>query len=135
MTSTMPSEIYWLTLTAIFTALLVIPYAVVNVRKIGIVQVFTNSLPGDDPFAQEWAHRAYRAHTNAVENLVLFVPLVLAVHVMGSGNEVTTQACAVYFWARFVHAPFYILNTPFIRTIAYFVGLGACLVLAYQLLA
>jgi uncharacterized MAPEG superfamily protein len=133
MTGTMTSEIYWLTLTAVLTPLLIVPYAYVRIRRIGW-RVFTNPLPGDDPFRQEWAHRAYRAHMNAIENIAIFAPLAIAVHVTGSGNEITAQACAVYFWARLIHAPFYIFNTPFVRTIAFFVGLGACFTLAYQLL-
>ena len=135
MTSTMTSEIYWLTLITVFSSLLFIPYAYVRISRIGFLRLLTSPLPGDDPFKEEWAHRAYRAHMNAIENIVIFAPLVLAVHVTGASNEVTAQASAVYFWARVVHAPFYIFNTPFIRTIAYFVGLGACLVLAYRLLA
>ncbi|MCK5396546.1 MAG: MAPEG family protein [Gammaproteobacteria bacterium] len=131
----MTGEIYWLTLTTLFSSLLFIPYAYVRISKIGFVRLLVSPLPGDDPFEKEWAHRAYRAHMNAVENIVIFAPLVLAVQLTGLNNEVTLQACMVYFWARVIHAPFYIFNTPFVRTIAYFVGLGACLVLAYQLLA
>ena len=135
MASTMTSEIYWLTLTVLYSSLLFIPYAFVRISRIGFLRLLTNPLPGDDPFDQEWAHRAYRAHMNAIENIALFAPLVLAVQVTGSSNEVTATACAVYFWARLIHAPFYIFNTPVVRTISYFVGLGACLVLGYQLLA
>ena len=129
-----PSEIYWLTLTAAFTLLLVFPYALVRIQRIGFLRLLTNPLPGDDPFEQAWAHRAYRAHMNAIENLVVFAPLVLAVVMTNSTNNITAMACAVYFWARVVHAPFYILNTPYIRFISYFTGVGACFVLAYQLL-
>jgi uncharacterized MAPEG superfamily protein len=135
MTHVVTKEIFWLALTAVYTALLVIPYAIPRVRKIGLLRVFTNPLPGDDPFEQEWAHRAYRAHMNAIENIAVFAPLALAVHTTGSGNEITAQACAVYFWARLIHAPFYIMNTPIVRTLAYFIGICACFVLAYQLLA
>lgn len=131
----MTGEIYWLTLTTLFSSLLFIPYAYVRISNIGFVRLLVSPLPGDDPFEKEWAHRAYRAHMNAIENIVIFAPLVLAVQLTGLNNEVTLQACMVYFWARVIHAPFYIFNTPFVRTIAYFVGLGACLVLAYQLLA
>jgi len=134
MTGTMTSEIYWLTLVTAYSAVLFLPYAYVRISSIGLLRLLTNPLPGDDPFKLEWAHRAYRAHMNAIENIAIFAPLVLAVQVTGSNNEVTAQACMIYFWARLVHAPFYILNTPFVRTIAYFVGLGACLVLVYQLL-
>jgi len=132
--SVVSNEIYWLTLNAVYTVLLIVPYAYVRISRIGFLRLLTSPLPGDDPFDQAWAHRAYRAHMNAVENIAIFAPLVLVVHVTGSGNEITAQACAVYFWARLVHAPFYIFNTPYVRTIAFFVGLGACFVLAYQIL-
>jgi len=127
-------EIYWLTLNVLYTVLLIIPYAYVRISGIGFMRLLTNPLPGDNPFDQAWAHRAYRAHMNALENIAIFAPLVLVVYVTGSSNETTAQACAVYFWARVIHAPFYIFNTPYVRTIAYFVGLGACFVLAYQIL-
>ncbi len=71
---------------------------------------------------------------NALENLVLFAPLAVAVQVTGSGNEVTAAACAAYFWARLAHAPIYWFNVPWLRTFAYLIGLAACLTLAYQLL-
>ncbi len=132
----MSSEIFWLTLTAVNTALLVFIYAPPRIGRVGLVQVLINPLPGDDPFppGQEWAQRAVRAHINSIENLVVFAPLALSVYVTGAGNEVTATACAVYFWARLVHGPFTVIKPPFVRTIAYFVGLCACLVLAYELL-
>ena len=128
------NEIYWLTLTSGLTLLLVFPYAFVRIKRIGFIQLLSNPLPGDDPFEQAWAHRAYRAHMNAIENLVVFTPLVLVVIVTNSANEITATASAVYFWARVIHAPVYILNIPYLRFIAYFVGITACFVLAYQIL-
>jgi uncharacterized MAPEG superfamily protein len=130
----MSSEIYWLTLNIFFTSLLFIPYATVRIAQIGLVGLLVNPVPGDDPFEQPWAHRAYRAHMNAFENLMIFAPLVLIVQVTGTSNEVTAMAAEVYFWARLVHAPFYIVKVPFVRTIAYFIGLAMCLVLIYQIL-
>lgn len=134
MSGTLSSEMYWLTLVTLYSAVLFIPYAIVRIRRIGILRVFTNPLPGDDPFQQAWAHRAYRAHMNAIENIAVFAPLALIVQVTGSSNSVTATACAIYFWVRLIHAPFYIFNTPFVRTIAYFIGLGACVVLGYEIL-
>ena len=130
----MAPEIYWLVLTAVLSSLLFVPYAVVRIRKIGL-KVFSNPLPGDDPFEQAWAHRAYRAHMNAYENLVTFAPIALAVVLTGSSNEITAMAAQVFFWSRLVHAPFYIIKTPFVRTIAYFIGLIAMLVMAWQVLS
>lgn len=135
MNAGMTSEMFWLTLTTLFSGLLFIPYAYVRISRIGLLRLLTNPLPGDDPFEQAWAHRAYRAHMNAIENIAIFAPLVLTVQLTGSNSSVTATACAVYFWVRLIHAPFYIANTPYIRTIAYFIGLFACLTLGYEILS
>ena len=139
MASTMTSELYWLILTTALTGLLSIPYVLNIMSKqwpiLGLRLFARPPEPGEDRFAWAWGRRAEGAHMNAVENLVIFAPLALAIHVTGSGNEVTALACATYFWARLIHAPFYIVNAPYVRTAAWTVGLVACFVLAYQLLA
>ena len=132
----MSQEIYWLTLSVVLTALMVIPYAVYRTRKLGGVwQVFKTPLPGDSPFDAAWAHRAYRAHMNAFEGLILFAPLAIAVHVTGEGNEITAMSAAVYFWARLIYAPLYYFDVPVLKTTSWFTGLLATLILAYQLLS
>jgi len=129
------SELYWLTLNVILTALMVAPYAFYRLRKLGgIVQVFKTPLPGDNPFDDAWAHRAYRAHMNAFEGIALFAPLAVAVHISGIGNEVTALACATYFWARLVYGPLYYFEVPYLKTTAWMISLIATLVLAYELL-
>lgn len=131
----MSPEIYWMSLNVILTASMVIPYAVYRTRKLGgLWQVFKTPLPGDSPFDDEWAHRAYRAHMNAFEGIALFSPLAIAVHITGSGNDVTAVACLVYFWARLIYAPLYYFDVPVLKTTSWFVGLIATLVLALQLL-
>ena len=133
----MSPEIFWLTLTAAFTVVLWLPYGAYRVArvvpKIGFLRLAADPLPGDDPFADDWPHRAYRSHMNAVENLVVFAPLALGVAVTGAGNEVTAAASATYFFARLVHGIFYTIKLPFIRTVAWITGVIACLVLAYQI--
>lgn len=132
----MSPEIYWLTWSVVLTAAMVIPYAVYRTIKLGgLWQVFLRPLPGDNPFDDEWAHRAYRAHMNAFEGLALFAPLAIAVHVTASGNDVTAYAAATYFWTRLIYAPLYYFKVPILRTAIWMVGLFATLVLAYQLLA
>ena len=136
MTNTLPSEIYWLTLSVVLTALMVLPYAAYRMNKLGgLWQVFLRPLPGDAPFPDAaWAHRTYRAHMNAFEGLALFAPLAIAVHVTGTSNPVTEMSCAVYFWSRLLYAPLYYFEVPVLKTSVWFVGLGATMVLAYQLL-
>jgi len=129
------SELYWLTLNVIFTTFMVLPYAAYRLNKLGgIIQVFKTPLPGDNPFDDAWAHRAYRAHMNAFEGIALFAPLAIAVHVAGIGNEATAIACAIYFWARVVYAPLYYFEIPYLKTSAWMVSLMATLFLAYELL-
>ena len=133
--NTLTSELYWLTLNVILTAFMVMPYAAYRLRKLGgIVQVFRTPLPGDSPFDDEWAHRAYRAHMNAFEGIALFTPLAIAVHISEISNEVTALACATFFWARLVYAPLYYFNVPYFKTTAWMISLIATLVLAYELL-
>ena len=69
-----------------------------------------------------WAQRLYFAHTNAVENLVIFAPLVLILDIMGHSTQSTVIACAVYFWARLAHVIIYTLGIPVLRTLAFTVG-------------
>ena len=132
----MTPEIYWLTLNIILTAVMVTPYAVYRTKKLGgLWQVFKTPLPGDSPFDDEWAHRAYRAHMNAFEGIALFAPLAIAIHVTGTGNNVTAMAAATYFWARLAYAPLFYFDVPVLKTTSWFIGLIATLTLAYELLA
>ncbi len=131
----MAREIYWLMLVVFLSAVQVVPYAVFRIGKIGLAQVFLNPLPGDDPFDQAWAHRAYRAHMNSFENLALFAPVAMAAVVSGAHDDYTAMLAAVYFWARLLHWPVTIFKTPILRTVSYFVGLYATLAMAWHVLA
>ncbi len=133
--NTLSNELDWLTLYVVLTAFMVAPYAVHRLNKLGgIINVFKSPLPGDTPFDEDWAHRAYRAHMNAFEGIALFAPLTITVHVAGAGNEVTAIACATYFWARLIYAPLYYFDIPYFKTTAWMIGLISTLVLAYELL-
>lgn len=60
-----------------------------------------------DPFGHTearaaWANRMMQAHANAVENRVIFDPLVLRVQMTGQNSALTAQACVIYFVARLV---------------------------------
>ncbi len=134
MNADIPNELFWLTLSAIWTAMLWMPYAYVRIRKIGWVRVFIDPLPGDDPFDQDWAHRAYRAHMNAVETLIPFAAVTFAVVASGQTNAITATAAAVFFWSKVLHTPVYILKIPALRLLTFMAGLGATLVMAAELL-
>jgi len=127
----MTKELLWLTLTIILTGLMWVPYILDRIMARGLMGAMANPSRGDKP-QSPWAQRLYFAHTNAVENLVIFAPLVLILDAQGHSTESTAIACAVYFWARLVHAVVYTMGIPVLRTLAFTVGFlaQAALVLA-----
>ena len=117
----MSRELMWLTLTVILTGLLWVPYIIDRAMVRGLMGSMANPSRNDKP-QSSWAMRLYFAHTNAVENLVIFAPLVLILDSMGHSTMSTALACAVYFWARLAHAIIYALGIPVLRTLAFTVG-------------
>jgi uncharacterized MAPEG superfamily protein len=126
-------ELFWLTMTCILTGLLWVPYILDRIKVRGLWATLDNPSPQDKP-QSPWAHRLYFAHTNAVDNLVVFAPLVLIVDAVGISSTTTAIACAVYFWARLAHAIVYAMGVPVFRTLAFFVGFLAQATLALAVL-
>jgi uncharacterized MAPEG superfamily protein len=125
----MSPELFWLTLTVILTGLLWVPYILDRIMVRGLMGAMANPKRGDKP-QSAWAERLYFAHTNAVENLVVFATLVLTLAVMQHSTRSTAIACAVYFWARLAHAIIYTMGVPVLRTLAFAIGFLAQVVLA-----
>ena len=130
----MTTELNWLTLTALMTALLWVPYVLNRMTLQGVFGSMGNLSP-DEPTPAAWARRAKSAHVVAVENLPIFSTLVLVANAIGVSNPVTTGACAVYFFGMLAHYVVFTLGIPYARTLAYLVaGLGAELTLALSIL-
>lgn len=125
----MTKELLWLTLTVILTGLMWVPYILDRIMVRGLMGAMDNPKRGDKP-QSPWAQRLYFAHTNAVENLIIFAPLVLILDAQGHSTESTVIACAVYFWARLVHVIVYTMGVPVLRTLAFTVGFLAQAALA-----
>jgi uncharacterized MAPEG superfamily protein len=130
----MSRELFWLTLTVVMTGLLWVPYILNRVAKWGILATFDNP-KRDNPRHSLWAIRMMAAHENAIENLVVFAPLVLIVHELGLSSRTTAWACIAYFWARLVHVVAYTLGVPYIRTLAFAFGFLAQATLAVAILS
>ena len=124
----MTKELLWLTLTVILTGLLWVPYIIDRAMVRGLMGCMANPSRNDKP-QSAWAQRLYFAHSNAVENLVIFAPLVLILDAMGHSTQSTAIACAVYFWARLAHVIVYTLGIPVLRTLAFAAGFAAQVVL------
>ena len=125
----MTPELFWLTLTVILTGLLWVPYILNRCMVRGLGGAMANPTPGAKPHAP-WATRLMFAHDNAVENLVIFAPLVLILAQLDYSTKWTVYASAVYFWSRVTHLVVYTLGLPVFRTLAFTVGFFAQAVLA-----
>lgn len=127
--SIISTEIYWLTLTVAMSAILWLPYILNRLYEEGIGKALWNPEPDAGPKAQ-WAVRMMAAHENAVENLVIFAPLVLIIQVLGINNESTAFACALYFFSRLAHYLVFSFGIPVLRVVIYFVSFYAQVLLA-----
>lgn len=127
------SELYWLVATAVFTSVLWAPHILQRIYEMKPYAAFRD--PRHDHATQApWAQRAIRAHSNAVENLVIVAVLVMAIEMSGAGTQATATAMMVYFYARVAHFAIYVLALPWLRTPMYLVGFACQMVLAWHLL-
>ncbi len=128
----MSSELYWLTLSVCLLGLSWLPYILQLIVQQGVVKAVWDPT-GIHPHDADWAHRAARAHNNAVENMAVFAPLVLIVEVLGLNSGATAIAAIVYFCARVAHYIIYTAALPVLRTLAFAVGVGCQAVFALRI--
>lgn len=118
------SELTYTALAAALTGSLWMPIILNRLRELGVWTALRNPQPDMRPRA-DWAHRLAHAHRNAIENLVVFAPLSITVHLLGLGSHSTALAAALFFWSRVAHAAIYTFGIPLLRTLAFLVGFGA----------
>ncbi len=128
----MSRELFWLILTAAMTGLFWVPYILDRTNVRGLMGAMANPSPTDKP-QSAWAQRMMAAHDNAVENLVIFAPLVLATLHLSIATPATAFACVLYFWSRLVHYVVYTLGIPVLRTLAFAGGFVAQVILVLAL--
>ena len=127
------TELYWLTLTIAMSAVLWAPYIINRLYEEGVGKALWNPEPDAGPKAR-WAVRMMAAHENAVENLIIFVPLVLIIQILGINNESTAFACALYFFSRLAHYIVFSLGIPVLRVVIYFASFYAQVLLAVAII-
>jgi uncharacterized MAPEG superfamily protein len=128
----MSIELRYLALTCVLTGLLWVPYILNEIAVRGLVDA-VGYPPNPKPLAP-WALRMKAAHANAVENLVVFAALVLVAAIAGIRSAAIASCAVVYFWSRVVHATAYTFAIPWVRTLAFLVGVGCQLCIAWQIL-
>jgi|TARA_B110000240_G_scaffold167452_1_gene189306 uncharacterized MAPEG superfamily protein len=125
-------ELNYLTWVTVFTALMWMPYILNTIVVRGLINAVGYS-ENPKPLAP-WAARMKQAHSNAIENLVVFGLLIFVAQAAGANNETTALASAIYFYARIVHFVTYSLGVPWVRTLAFAVGFMCQISLALQIL-
>lgn len=130
----MTTELYWMTLTVLMTALFWVPYILNRMAVRGLGTTLSAELPERGEPQAAWAQRAAKAHTNAVENLAIFVPAVLVAHALAISTPATQAAAVVYFFARLAHFVVYSAGIPVARTLAFAAGWAAQVVIIASIL-
>lgn len=126
------TEIFWLTMTVAMTGLFWLPYIINRLYEEGMLKAIWNPEPDAGPKAK-WAARMMSAHENAVENLVIFIPLVLIVQILGINNDATAFATLLYFSSRLAHYFVFSFGIPILRVVMFFVGFYAQCVLFFNI--
>jgi uncharacterized MAPEG superfamily protein len=118
----MTTEIQWLLATLLLTTLLSVPYVANRIATRGSQGALSDPRGDSGGTMSAWAQRAFFAHENAVENVLIFGLAVLAAKTVGVSTPVTQIAAAVYFFARVAHYAFYIAGIGMARTMAHTVA-------------
>lgn len=126
-------ELLTTALAAMLTGLIWVPIILNRLAEMGMWKALKNPEPDVRPAAQ-WAYRMANAHRNAIENLVVFAPLAISVHVMGAGDGLTAAAGWLFVLGRLAHVLIYTFGIPLLRTIAFVVGFGAQMVMGLRVL-
>ena len=83
----------------------------------------------DLPELTPLAARADRAAKNMLENLVLFAALLLAARLAGGDQARIELGAQLFFWARLVYFPVYLVGLRYVRTLVWTVGVVGLLLL------
>lgn len=93
------------------------------VRRGGIAGALGNR--DDLPTETGWAARARRARSNFVENVLLFLTVVLAVVVTGARGPANIELGAMIFAvSRALYLPIYLIGVPVLRTLLWLASIG-----------
>ncbi|CAN2532425.1 hypothetical+protein [Methylocapsa aurea] len=134
MTNAISPELYWTVLTAGLASVLWIPYILQRILELGPIEAFRDPLH-DVATKAPWAQRAKSAHTNMIENLLVFAVLALTIQIIGGGTAATALAALLFFASRAAHFVVYTLGLPWVRTPMFLIGFGCQLTLLFAILA
>jgi len=103
------------------TAVFWVPYILNRMLELGVLSALWDP-HGHTDTQRAWARRMMQAHVNAVENLVIFAPLVILIQVSGLNSDITARACMIYFFARLTHYLAFTFAIPLLRVVTFLIG-------------
>ena len=126
-------EIKMLAATAGLLLLMTLIQGTRNVLLLGLSTTAGNQ--HNIPAWTGWNDRLNRAIDNLKEAIIIFMPLNIAVQLLGLSNETTALGAQIFVAARIVHAIVYTLGVPWIRTVAWTAGVVGIIFVASPLVA
>ena len=70
-----------------------------------------------------WQSRTKRCVDNHREGLILFAPLIIVAALTNTSSELTVYGAQMFFYARVAHAIIYLAGWPYIRPVAWLIGM------------
>jgi uncharacterized MAPEG superfamily protein len=128
----MPIELELLVWSTALAVIQMIIAVLAAIAQIGILPLVGNR--ENLPTFEGWAGRAQRAHRNMMESLIIFAALVLATQIAGKTNAMTAIGAQLFFFARLVYAPVYVIGIPGLRTALWGISFAGLLQILLQLL-
>ncbi|MFN7610385.1 MAG: MAPEG family protein [bacterium] len=116
-------EVFAAVAAALLTSLLVLPLSLGAVGPIGLPTLLGNR--ENMPELTGWRERARRAHANALESLLPFAIVAIAVQLADASNEISRLASLAFLAARVIHGLSYLSGVLGLRTLAWNAGLIA----------
>jgi len=127
----MTPDLSWLVWTLVLTFVQVVIAAAGANAEVGLPTLAGNR--EDLPPITGWAGRAQRAHRNMLENLPLFIALVLVAHIANRANGTSILGEQLFFWARLVYAIVYVIGIPWVRTLLWGISVIGMILIFAQL--
>lgn len=129
----MPNELMWLGWSIVLGLVYVLVAAAFGTWHRGLMWNVGNR-DGEAQALTGPAARAQRASRNFLETFAFFAAAVLAVVLAHKSNTWSAMGAQIYFWARVVYLPVYIVGIPYLRTLVWAVSLWGILQLLEALL-
>ncbi len=124
----MAIELKWLTWSILLGLAYVLIAATLSTQQRGIGWNASNRDGEAKPLTGA-AARATRASFNFLETFPFFAAAVLMVVLAHANTPRTALGAELYFWARLVYLPVYIVGIPYLRTLVWATGFVGLLML------